>query len=111
MNFKKKVIFIRASDIHREPRAEKEIALLLNDYRVEVLCWDREVKYQKTEDKDGYTIHRCHLKGKYGGGLKNIFFMMGWWVYEFFWLFGHPFDILHVCDFDAYLPALLGQVG
>jgi len=107
MDFKKKIIFIRTSEIHREPRAEKEIALLLNDYDVEVLCWDREKKFSKTEKGNGYLIHRCQIKGKYGGGLKNIFFMLEWCVYEFFWLLKNPFDILHVCDFDAYFPALL----
>lgn len=103
----KKVIFIRASEIHREPRAEKEIALLLGDYEVEVLCWDREKKSPKTEKCGGYLIHRCQTKGKYGGGFKSIFSMLKWWIYEFFWLLKNPFDVLHICDFDAYPPALL----
>jgi len=103
---KKKIIFLRASEIHREPRAEKEIALLLGDYDVEVLCWDRENKSSKIEKRNGYLIHRCRTKGKYGGGLKNVFFMLKWWIFEFFWLLKNPFDVLHACDFDAYLPAL-----
>ena len=37
INPKKKVIFLRAAEIHREPRAEKEIALLTSNYNVEVL--------------------------------------------------------------------------
>lgn len=107
MDSRKKVIFVRAAEIHREPRAEKEIALLLSDYKVEVLCWDRDREFPKTENKNGYLIHRCQSKGKYGGGLKNIFFMLGWWVCEFFWLLKNSFDVVHVCDFDAYFPALL----
>jgi len=107
INHKKKVIFVRASEIHREPRAEKEVNILLDDYEIEILCWDRERKSAKIEEKNGYLIHRCQIKGKYGGGVRNIFLMLGWWVYEFFWLLKNPFDILHVCDFDAYLPALL----
>ena len=52
-------------------------------------------------------IHRCFVKGKYGSGLKNIFPMIMWWVYEFFWLLTNSFDIVQVCDFNVYLPALL----
>jgi len=107
INSRKKVIFVRASEIHREPRAEKEIALLSNDYRVEVLCWDREKKSSKVEENNGYLIHRCQINGKYGGGFKNVFFMLEWWLYQFFWLLKNSFDIVHVCDFDAYFPSLI----
>lgn len=105
-NPKKKIIFLRASDIHREPRAEKEIGILLDDYKIEVLCWDREGKFSKTENKNGYLIHRCQIKGRYGSGLKNVFPMIKWQIYEFFWLMKNQFDAVHVCDFDVYLPAL-----
>ena len=106
-NTKKKIIFVRASEIHREPRAEKEVNIILDTCNVEILCWDREKKSPKKEEVKGYLIHRCQIGGKYGAGLKNLFPMAKWWIYEFFWLMKNSFDIVHVCDFDAYLPAII----
>ena len=47
----KKVVFVRASEIHREPRAEKEAHMLLGNYKIEILCWDREKKISKIRER------------------------------------------------------------
>ena len=71
------------------------------------MCWDRAREFKKIEKKSDYLIYRCQIKGEYGGGQKNIFPLIKWWIYEFFWLLKTPFDALHACDFDTYLPALI----
>ncbi len=107
MNPKKTIIITRSSGVDPDWRVEKQANLLAGDYGIKVLCWDRERKSKKFEKKDNYTIYRCQIKGKYSGGLKNMFFLFIWWIYEFFWLLKTPFDIVHACDFDTYLPALI----
>jgi glycosyltransferase involved in cell wall biosynthesis len=102
----KSVLFIKSSEFFREPRAEKEVSLLINNYKVKVLCWDRDGKSQKFEKRPNYEIYRCHIKGMHGGGLKNLFSLSLWWSYCFFWLLKEPFSLVHACDFDSYLPSV-----
>jgi len=104
---KKKIIFIRTHSINPDPRVEKEAGYLLKDYNIEILGWDRQKECQKEENRNGYKIHRYQIRGFCGRGLRNVIGLIGWSFYEFFWLIFQKFDILHACDFDTYLPALL----
>lgn len=103
----KTVVIVRSNAIDPNPRVEKAAAYLSGHYQVSVLGWDRTRQAEKLERRQGYTIHRCQLKGQYGSGKRNVFKLMCWSVYEFFWLLGHQFDVVHACDFDSYLSALL----
>lgn len=107
MNKKKKIIFVRSNHINPDPRIEKEISYLLDYYNIEVLGWDREKECQKVENKNGYKIYRCQIKGNYGSKIKNAINLIIWFFYEFFWLMTHSFEIIHACDFDTCLPALI----
>jgi len=107
INKKKKVIFVRSNSINPDPRLEKEIGYLVDNYDIEVLGWDRKKECPKIENKNGYKIYRCQIKGDYGAGIKNILSLIVWSFYEFFWLMIHSFEIVHTCDFDTYLPALI----
>jgi len=101
------VVIIRSNGINPDPRVEKEAMFLAKTYDVKILAWDRKKEMNKIEKRNGYIISRCHLKGHYGSGIKNIFYIILWMVYEFFWLLGHHFDIIHACDLDTYLPAFI----
>lgn len=104
---REKIIFVRSNSVNPDSRLEKEISYLSNDYKIEVLGWDRERKYKKVEEKQEYKIYRCQIKGQYGGGIKNLIYSILWFFYEFFWLISHSFEIIHTCDFDTYLVALI----
>ncbi len=104
---RKSVIIVRSNGVNPDPRVEKEASFLAKNYNVEILAWDRKREMIKIEKKSEYTIYRCHLKGCYGAGIKNIFSIFLWMIYEFFWLLNHHYDIIHACDLDTYLPALI----
>jgi glycosyltransferase involved in cell wall biosynthesis len=104
---KKTIIMIRSNAVNPYPRLEKSARFLAEDYDVQVLCWDRKREAPKVESRNGYTIHRCHLRGDYGLGMRSIFNLAGWMMYQVWWLLRHRFDLVHAYDFDTYLPALL----
>ncbi len=104
---KKKVIIIRSNGVNPDPRVEKEALFLSENFKVEILGWDREKKAKRFEKRNKYTIYRCQITSGYGRGIKNLIKLLVWWIYEFFWLLKKQFDIIHACDFDTYLPALL----
>lgn len=106
MDKNKTIIITRSSGVSPDARVEKLASLLIDNYKIKVLCWDRVKKFQKNEERGGYIIYRSQINGYYGKGKKNIFPLIKWWVYEFFWLLKTPFDIVLACDFDTYLPAL-----
>ncbi len=103
---KKTVVMIRSNAVNPYPRLEKSAQFLAQEYDIHVLCWDRKREAPKVESRNGYTIHRCHLPGDYGLGMRNIFNLAGWIVYQVGWLFRHHCDLVHAYDFDTYLPAL-----
>lgn len=101
-----KVVIIRSDSGVRDSRLQKELRMLVEaGYDTTLLGWDREREQPKHEIKSGYAVHRCHIRAAYGS--KKLFLMMPfWWVYEFFYLLTHRFDIIHACDFDTVVPAL-----
>ena len=104
---RKTVILVRSNAIDPYPRTEKAARSLSESYDVKVLCWDRRREAKRVEARDGYAIHRCHLRADYGVGIRNIFKLPGWVTYQLIWLLVHKFDVVHAFDFDTYLPALL----
>jgi glycosyltransferase involved in cell wall biosynthesis len=103
----KAVVIVRSNAIHPNPRVEKAAEYLSGHYQISILGWDRTRQAAKLERRPEYTIHRCHLKGQYGSGTRNIFGLTAWAIYEFVWLLTHKFDVVHACDFDSYFSALL----
>ncbi|MDX9975872.1 MAG: glycosyltransferase family 4 protein [FCB group bacterium] len=103
----KRVVIIRSDSGVRDSRLQKELRMLVEaGFETTLLGWDREREQPKREIKDGYRIHRCHIRAKYGS--KKLFLTMPlWWIYEFFFLLVHRFDAIHACDFDTVVPALL----
>lgn len=102
----KKVIVIRSDSGARDSRLQKELRMFVEaGYDTTLLCWDRQQEQPKHETKEGYTVHRCHLRAPYAS--KRLFLMMPfWWIYEFVYLLFHRVDVIHACDFDTVVPAL-----
>jgi len=102
-----RILFIRSNSVNPDPRVEKSAyALGKNGFEVEILSWDRSSKMEKNENKGFYTIKRIRLKAPYGE-LELIIKLFFWFFYEIFYLIRADFDILHACDFDTLLPALI----
>jgi glycosyltransferase involved in cell wall biosynthesis len=78
-----------------------------NGYDVCVLEWDRCKKYLTNEAMDGsYSSHRFRFRAP-KGKIDLLFYLPIWWLYEFYFLIKEDADIIHVCDFDTILPAII----
>lgn len=102
------VFILRSTAIDPEPRVEKT-AMWLKEagFCTTVLGWDREGTSNEKEILNGINIQRCRYKGKYGGGLGNLFGLVQFNVYLFNRLFQYKPEFVHACDLDTLLPALI----
>ncbi len=104
------VVIIRSDAISPDVRVEKEAyALGRAGFDVLVLGWDREFQFPEREDRGVFRIHRLRVRGSYGKGLLNAFNIIVWNIALFIWLARNrnSFSIIHACDFDTVIPALL----
>jgi len=102
------VIILRTTAIDPEPRVEKTAKWLQEDgFRVTILGWDREGTSNIRDGLNGITIERSRYKGKYGGGLGNLFGLVQFNIHILIRLFHSKPEIVHACDLDTLLPALL----
>ena len=98
---------IRSNPVSSYPRLEKAAKTLgKSGYDVEILAWDRTCKYPKVETKKYYKIYRIRIKAPYGKPLL-IFKLPIWFVCEFVYLLRNDFDIVHACDLDTLIPAVI----
>jgi hypothetical protein len=107
---KTKIVILRSNPIAPDPRVEKIANSLIADgYQVCVLGWDRSGKLPKKEEQDGLLIHRLRISAKYGSGLMNLPALVLWQFGLLWWLITnrHSYQVIHACDFDTILPALL----
>jgi len=106
----KSVLFIRSNPVSPDVRVEKEAyALGRAGFDVLVLGWDRESQFPEREDRGAFKICRLRVHGSYGKGLSNAFNIVAWNIALFIWLARNrnSFSIIHACDFDTVIPALL----
>jgi glycosyltransferase involved in cell wall biosynthesis len=80
-------------------------SLSQNGYDVKLLVWDREGN-RKTENSNGYAICRFGFKAPHDK-LTALFYLPIWWLYEFFFLLRNDSEVIHACDLDTLLPAIL----
>jgi len=100
----KSVVLIRSRDI--DPSIHKIAkALSNNGYNVKVLLWNRKGK-RGIQYTNGYTVIHCGIKAPYDK-ISVAFFLPLWWLYEFFFLIMEPVKIVHACDLDTLLPAII----
>jgi glycosyltransferase involved in cell wall biosynthesis len=105
---KDSVLILRTTAIDPEPRVEKTAKWLQEaGFRVTVLGWDREGTSNISEELDGITIERSRYKGKYGGGLGNLFGLVQFNIHILRRLFHSKPEAVHACDLDTLLPAVI----
>lgn len=102
-----KVTLVRARAI--DPAVNKVAkALSENGYDVKLLVWDRQHTL-KGENGKGYTIHKYSLRAPYDK-LTVVFYLPIWWIYEFFFLLKDKCNVIHACDLDTLIPAILAKL-
>jgi glycosyltransferase involved in cell wall biosynthesis len=105
-----RILFLRSNPIAPDPRVEKAAATLSKlGYGVAVLGWDRMATLPVHADQNGILFHRLPIQAEYGTGIRNLPALLRWQWGELKWLVRHreDFDLLHACDFDTVIPALL----
>lgn len=109
----KDVIIVRSNSITHDPRVKKEaLSLANNGYDVSILGRDKENEYELFEELENCKIYRYNYKiGRLNlVTFKTIllpFSIFLWWIYEVYFLFNHDWDVVHSCDFDTLLPAII----
>src|SRR5450759_1242841 len=79
-------------------------ALSGHGHSVKLLVWDRACDADSHSQL--YTTHAIKLKAPHDkSGV--MFYLPLWWFREFFFLLRDDSEVLHVCDLDTLLPAIL----
>lgn len=106
----KRVVFCRSNPVAPDPRVEKEArALNEHGFQVAIVAWDRESHWPVQEERSGIALYRLPIRAPFGHGLANLPGLMRWQFGLLGWLLRYhsSFDIIHACDFDTVLPAML----
>jgi glycosyltransferase involved in cell wall biosynthesis len=99
-----KIIIIRSRAI--DPAVNKLAEILAkNGYDVTLLVWDRQNNLKDTSNKSFKTI-RFLLKAPYDRPAV-LFFLPLWWLFEFGYLLMNKYDVIHSCDLDTLIPAII----
>lgn len=117
MKRKTRILLLRHNKVDPDPRVEKEVNSLLNNpnVNIEVLAWDRTENYAYHKDtlalENGEAIiHRIGIVAGWGVGIrKNAKAFVIYLFKTFLWLMKHhdEYDIVHACDLQTVVPALL----
>ncbi|MGB9879295.1 MAG: glycosyltransferase family 4 protein [Anaerolineae bacterium] len=104
------VVFLRSNPIAPDPRVEKEArALHQAGYPVTIVGWDRAASLPLIEEREYARIERIALPATFGTGVRNLPYLLRWQLRLCFWLWRNRrrYQIVHACDFDTVLPALM----
>jgi glycosyltransferase involved in cell wall biosynthesis len=82
--------------------------LAQNGYSVRLLVWDRQQNLTDVNTLE-YTVDRFNLKAPYDK-LSAVFYLPFWWMYVLYYLLKHHADVIHACDFDTLIPAVLAKI-
>lgn len=107
-----RILICRSNPIAPDPRVEKIArTLAAAGYPVMLLGWDRSGQMAAYQQIDGLTIYRLPIRGEFGNGLANLPNLLRWQIGLMRWLAAHrnEYDLIHACDFDTVLPALVCQ--
>lgn len=106
----KRVLFLRSNPVAPDPRVEKEAKALADvGYGVQVLGWDRTATLPLREVRPYGVVERIPLRAKFGAGLSNLPYLLRFQLALLGYLIRRrkDYEILHACDFDTLIPALL----
>ncbi len=107
---KSRLVICRSNPIAPDPRVEKEARTLSQaGYSVTLLGWDRSAGLPRQDELDGMPMFRLPIRAEYATGMRNLPDLLRWQWGLFRWLRQHhqDYDLIHACDFDTILPALL----
>lgn len=99
-----KVTLVYSRAIDPAPHKVAE-ALSQNGYKVKLLVWDRG-KMGKVKNSNAYTTCRFGFGAPYDK-FTVLFYLPIWWGYEFLFLLRDDSDIVHACNLDTLLPAIV----
>lgn len=105
-----RILFCRSNPIAPDPRVEKEAqALCEAGHQVQAIAWDRSGQLSATEEKGGLQIWRLPIQAAFGHGMGNLPALLRWQFGLLSWLIRQrkTYDILHACDFDTIIPAMI----
>ena len=106
------VVIIRSNPVAPDPRVEKIARVLQGvDYVVSIVAWDRSGRFIERESLEGMHIQRLPIMAEYGRGLANLIPLVRWQVglLRWLWIHRHEYKVIHACDFDTILPAIVMQ--
>lgn len=109
---KLKVIITRSTPVAPDPRIERMIFAMKEIVDINVLGFNREFNFPVYQKEGEYFIFRIDLPKVFKKKQKNKLVINALKLFyfnlkEFFWLMKNDFDIVHACDFDTYIPALM----
>lgn len=105
-----RVLICRSNPIAPDPRLERAaLALSRFGYAVRILGWDRTGGMPFGKQRAEYPIVRLNVKAQFGTGMGNFWPLLKWQWGLLRWMVRNrnDYDIVHACDFDTVLPAVL----
>ena len=109
---KPRVVIFRSTPIAPEPRVEKIAAVLAGSYQVYIVGWDRTGKLPIKQETGSFSLERYSHPAAFGSGMRNLGRLLQWQLFLIGWVIrnGKGIRIIHACDFDTVLPALLAKL-
>ncbi len=107
-----RILICRSNPLAPDPRVEKIARALLGaGYTVHLLGWDRSASLPARALENGLQIERLPIRAEFGRGLANLPNLLRWQWGLWGWLRRNrrAYDVIHACDFDTILPALLAK--
>ncbi|PKO07315.1 MAG: glycosyltransferase WbuB [Chloroflexi bacterium HGW-Chloroflexi-3] len=108
-----RIVKLRSNPISPDPRVEKEAKSLSKaGFEVYALGWDRTGILPRSEKRGDFSISRLQIQAKFGSGLMNFPALFRWQIGLMGWLLRNKknYEIIHACDFDTILPALVMKI-
>jgi glycosyltransferase involved in cell wall biosynthesis len=105
-----KIIICRANPLAPDPRVDKIArALAGGGYEIIAIGWNMSGDLLASESRDSYALQRLTVPAQFGRGISNIRHQIRWQRALLNWLIEHrrEYQVIHACDFDTVLPALL----
>lgn len=102
------IALLRSTDGNPDSRFEKYVNYLQeNSFPYFTVCWDR--KGNKTETENAYYYKRPSAYGKRYG---NVGGLLGFskFLFKTLWKNRKRYSVIHACDFDTVVPAILIHV-
>lgn len=104
------VVFVRSNPVAPDPRVEKQARALAEEgFSIQILCWDRTAQHPTEEFWDYARVQRISIPAGFGQGLRNIPSLLKWqWaVLRWLWKNRYSYSVIHACDFDTVIPAVM----